>query len=86
MKQTQAFSRARSFMAALAAAMALPGMTPQAAIAEIGPYVSRGKGHGKRSGKKPGNKSGRVYAANGKKECARRLRQMANNQLQFHHQ
>lgn len=86
MKQTQAFSRVMAFMAALSAAMARPGMTQQLAIAEVGPYVSRGKGQGKHSGKKPGNSTGRTYAPNGKKECARRLRQMANNQLHFHHQ
>ena len=82
----QPFHRAMAFMAALSAAMAKPGITQQLALAEVGPYVSRGKGQGKHSGKKPGNKSGRTYAANGKKECARRLRQMANNQLHFHHQ
>lgn len=86
MKQTQAFSRVMAFMAALSAAMARPGMTQQLAIAEVGPYVSRGKGQGKHSGKKPGNRTGRTYAPNGKKECARRQRQMANNQLHFHHQ
>lgn len=85
MKQTQAFSRVMAFMAALSAAMATPGMTQQLALAEVGPYVSRGKGQGKRSGKKPGNHTGRIYAANGKKECARRQRQMANSQLHFHY-
>ena len=44
MKQTQAFSRVMAFMAALSAVMAKPGMTQQLAIAEVGPYVSRGKG------------------------------------------
>ena len=82
----QPFHRVMAFMAALSAAMAKPWITQQLALAEVGPYVSRGKGQGKHSGKKPGNKSGRTYAANGKRECARRVRQMASGQLNFFNQ
>lgn len=57
----QPFRRVMAFMVALSAAMAKPGMTQQLAIAEVGPYVSRGKGQGKHSGKKPGNHSSNKY-------------------------
>ena len=85
MKQSTPFRRANLFIAAISALLT-KGVDMQSAISTVGHYRSRGHGKGKYSGKKPGNKSGRTYAANGKKECARRLRQMANNQLQFHHQ
>ena len=43
----QPFLRVMAFMAALSAAMAKPGITQQLALAEVGPYVSRGKGQTK---------------------------------------
>ena len=83
MKQNTPFFRANLFIAAISALLT-KGVDMQSAIATVGPYRSRGHGQGKYSGKKRGNKSGRVYAANGPRECARRVRQMANNQLRFH--
>ena len=81
MKQGTPFSRSRAFFAAISALLG-DGYSLHSALAQIPTYVSRGKGKGKYSGKKAGNKTGRYYAPNGKRECARRLRQMANNQLQ----
>lgn len=80
----QPFRRANLMMAAISALLS-QGMSLQMAADKVGPYQSRGKGKGKYSGKKPGNHSGRTYAANGKKECARRLRQMELGRLQFHY-
>jgi hypothetical protein len=45
---SQPFARANAMFALIAAAMATAN--PQAALAKIGPYVSRGKGTGKRHG------------------------------------
>lgn len=43
------FARAKAMMAAIAAAMGLAGSARQLALAEIGPYESRGKGKALRS-------------------------------------
>ena len=82
MKQNTPFLRANLFIAAVSALLT-KGVGMQAAISAVGPYRSRGHGQGKYSGKKRGNRSGRVYAANGKRECARRVRQLASGQLSF---
>lgn len=84
-QQNHSFSRVRAFIAAVSALIA-KGESMQTALAAIGPYTSRGKGLGKYSGKKRGNRSGRVYAANGQRECARRVRQLASGQLSFFNQ
>jgi hypothetical protein len=76
------FSRAKEMMAMLAAAMAIPGMTMQTAIAGLGSYRSRGHGQGKITGKKQGN-PGTDWKArmNSKRECARSRRQIAKGTL-----
>ncbi|BCF96606.1 hypothetical protein PPGU19_011750 [Paraburkholderia sp. PGU19] len=43
------FARAQMMMAAIAAAMSLSGSAKHAAMSNIGPYESRGKGRGKTS-------------------------------------
>lgn len=60
-------------MAIIAAAM--QSACPQAAMANIGQYKSRGHGRGIYSGKKKGNRCHNI-PHQGKKECARRVRQM----------
>ena len=82
MKQNTPFLRANLFIAAVSALLT-KGVGMQAAISTVGHYRSRGHGQGKYSGKKKGHRSGRTYAANGKRECARRVRQMASGQLSF---
>ena len=84
MKQSTPFHRAHLFIAAISALLT-KGVDMQSAINQVGHYRSRGHGQGKYSGKKPGSRTGLAYTPNGKKECARRQRQMANNQLQFHY-
>jgi len=62
-------------MTLIAAAMA--SVNPQVALAQIGPYRSRGKGRGKTFGNQnSGNRAGKYMPHQGKRECARRLRQM----------
>lgn len=82
MKQGTPFYRSRAVVAAISTLLG-DGYSLHSALAQIPAYVSRGKGKGKYSGKKRGNKTGRTYAANGKRECARRVRQMASGQLSF---
>lgn len=76
MKKSAPFALERAMMAAIAAAMQSP--SPQVALAQIGPYVSRGKGRGKAFDKqRHGNRTGGKYWPHqGKQECARRVRQM----------
>lgn len=62
-----AFGRAKSMMAAVAAAMGLPVHMQQAALAGIGPYVSRGKG-GNFSA--IGRKGGHMQAVRASKKAA----------------
>ena len=57
------------------------GLALQQAVSALGAYEGRGKGRGKYSGKKPGNRSGKTYAANGARECARRVRQIEKGML-----
>lgn len=57
------------------------GLALQQVVSALGAYEGRGKGRGKYSGKKPGNRSGKLYAANGARECARRVRQIEKGML-----
>ena len=81
--QTTPFKRITLLMQAMAAAMST-GMSRWAALQTVGEYRSRGKGLGRRSGKKPGN-PGTPWLdilggqTNGRRECERRMRQMARN-------
>jgi hypothetical protein len=70
------FSRSLAMMAAIQMAMQLPKYLVQAELAKIGPYVSRGKGIGKPA-KNFIKKAGKYMPHQGKRECARRVRQMA---------
>lgn len=88
----QPFRRVMAFVAAVNALIA-GGMSQAAALAAKGPYQSRGKELGKHSGKAVGrnyptsfkcNASGSDLDHNGARECARRVRQMANHELRFH--
>ena len=70
------FSRANAMMALIAAAMG-----NQAALSAIGPYVSRGHGRGQFRIKSWFSLSARKRSSKykphqGKRECARRVRQM----------
>jgi hypothetical protein len=66
-------------MALIAAAMA--SASPQAALAGIGPYKSRGHGRGRAFDKqRQGNKACKYMPHQGKQECALRVARMeANN-------
>lgn len=85
MKSTP-FKRAILMMHAISAAISA-GMSPAFAAANAGEYKSRGHGRGGHSGKKRGPVSynrnmhvvdGRwLQIENGKRECERRMRQMA---------
>ena len=81
------FSRSRNLMSLIASAM-MGGLSrilaADAVTAKHGAYVSRGKGRGGRSGKSMGNVPSGKYARtfNGEREVNRRLRQIANGQLQ----
>ena len=57
------------------------GLALQQAVSALGAYEGRGKGRSKYSGKKRGNSSGRTYASNGIRECARRVRQIEKGML-----
>ena len=71
-----AFKLAKQMFAAIAAAMALPLRgDQQAALGQIGPYRSRGKGRGSPS-RRFGNPPGKYAPHQGKQEIARRLRQI----------
>ena len=75
---TQHFHRAMMAFTAIAAAMALPGMSQQqAALALIPEYKSRGKGRGSvsRNWLRPYTNSRPPHQ--GAQECARRRRQIA---------
>lgn len=70
------FSRVRLALAAYACAYSLRTEAErQAALATIKPYRSRGKGRGSIS-PRFGNESGKYRPHQGKRECARRVRQM----------
>lgn len=74
MAQATPFKRAIAMMAAISAAMACADS--QAALAQIGPYVSRGKGKGRgpRMCRTNFHGGGSKYVPHqGKRECARRL-------------
>ena len=76
---TNSFKLARQMFAAIAAAMALPLRGDQlTAMGAIGEYRSRGKGRGTPS-KRFGNFAGKYSPHQGKREIARRLRQMQRN-------
>lgn len=67
------FKRARAMFAAIAAAMLLPMAEQAAAMADIGPYRSRGKGRGSA----PRNhlpRANKYLPHQGARECARRVR------------
>lgn len=64
------FSRAIAMMALVQAAMGNFD-----ALAKIGPYKSRGHGRGSPL-RRYGNKPGKYMPHQGKRECARRLRQL----------
>lgn len=57
------FARANAMMTLIAAAMSLPVSMQQAKLAEIGPYVSRGKGRGGRQSSPHGAHMASVRAA-----------------------
>lgn len=46
MQRSSPFSRATAMMAAIASIMSMPASLQQAGLAELSPYVSRGKGRG----------------------------------------
>lgn len=58
------------------------GLALQQVVSALGAYEGRGKGRGKYSGKKPGNHTGKTYATNGARKCARRVRQIEKGMLQ----
>ena len=74
------FSRSAAIFAAITAAISA-GMSRSFALENIGgTYVSRGHGLGKHSGKKWGASSGKyTQVLNGKRECERRVRQIARS-------
>lgn len=67
-----AFARAVAMMALVAKAMALPPGQRQGALAEIGPYVSRGKGGGKRPFRRVGTKANQRAALKRRNQGAQR--------------
>lgn len=70
------FARVRLAIAAVAYACSLPTeVARQEALATIKPYRSRGKGRGTIS-PRFGSKAGKYTPHQGKRECARRVRQM----------
>lgn len=74
------FARAKAMFAVIAAAMALPILARQDALAEIGEYKSRGHGgkhrpHGRFLGWGYRQDRSAYQPHQGKKECARRVRQ-----------
>ena len=81
-----AFSRFYGLMAAVAGLISTSGLTHMAAVNKLGGYESRGHGKGKRSGK-PVNRNRQtdwLHMAphgGGKREVARRQRQLARGTL-----
>lgn len=69
--KTPAFARAVAMMALVAKAMALSLGQRQGALAEIGPYVSRGKG-GKRPFRRVGTKANQRAALKRRNQGAQR--------------
>jgi hypothetical protein len=63
MQRSQPFGRAIAMMAAIAAATAMSPMAQQVAMAEIGPYESRGKGKGGGNRRAPGAQMANIRAA-----------------------
>ena len=70
MSRSNPFARATAMLQLVLAAMGNP-----AKLAAIGTYVSRGKGRGSPP-RRYGNKPGKYMPHQGKRECARRVRQM----------
>lgn len=70
------FARAMAMLQAVLAAGGDMGK-----LAALGPYVSRGKGRGSPS-RRYGNKPGKYMPHQGKRECARRVRQMQAGNFQ----
>lgn len=75
------FAAAMAMFVAIREAMLLPSaFEQQAALGEIGPYKSRGKGRGTPS-KRYGNKAGAYRPHQGKREMERRREQRARDAL-----
>ena len=79
MQKSNPFHRARAMMALVAAALALPPLAQREALAEIGPYKSRG--HGRSVQGKVYRINPRKFTPNGAREVARRQRQIAKGML-----
>lgn len=69
------FARAIAMFRLVAAASKLKGTERLDAMAEIGPYKSRGKGRGTPS-RRYGNPDGRYMPHQGERECERRRSRM----------
>ena len=78
MQKAKPFGRALIMMRAITAALALPLAAQKLALMNLGDYKSRGHGRGIYSGRKKGNWSSGKYVgvSNGRRECARRVRQI----------
>jgi len=86
MQQASPFYRSRIVFAALSAlaSSGFGSVPPHIAAIANTPYRSRGHGRGLHSGKKRGTSPSGKYdgVTNGRREVARRLRQIAAGQLQ----